>query len=430
MAEHPNHNTRPFAIGANHRSCGLSVRDRLFIEDADVPGFLESLKTQGIGEALVLSTCDRIEVQGMHDDPVGVDQRVREALSTHSGLSAAELGEQIYMLTDEDAVRHIFAVASSLDSQIIGEPQVLGQIKAAHRLARKAEMIPGAFEGLLQMAYSAAKRVRTETAIGERPVSIAAAGAELARGLHGNLERVSVVLIGVGELGEMIARQFQSEGVKNLAVSHPITSRANPVARELGCHVAEHDYLSDALIEADVIICAMGRRRHVLSVDMVRAALKKRRHKPQFIIDTGIPGDVEPAVNRIDEAFVYETGDLERVALEGKANREFEADEAAAIVDAEVASYLRTRAERGAAPVLTALRDHFNNVRNQVLAEGDVDAARATELVINRLLDQPSRALRDAVTESRASETERVVNKLFGLNANQSGQSNDEENQS
>jgi len=427
MAENSNPNARPFVIGANHRTSGLSVRDRLFIEDADVPAFLEQLKDHGIIEALVLSTCDRIEVQGMHDDPSYVDQRVREALASHSAMTVAELDDQIYALTDDVAVRHVFSVAASLDSQVIGEPQVLGQIKAAHRLAREAEMVPGAFEGLLQAAYGAAKRVRTETAIGERPVSIAAAGTELARGLHGNLERVSVVLIGVGELGEMIARQFQNEGVKTLAVSHPITSRATPVARELGCHVAEHDQLSDALIEADVIICAMGRRRYVLSADMLRAALKKRRNKPQFIIDTGIPGDVEPAANRIDEAFVYETSDLERVALEGKANREFEADEAIQIVDAEVASYLRTRVERGAVSVLTALRDHFNNVRDQVLAEGEGNAARATELVINKLLDQPSRALRDAATGPQASETERVVNKLFGLSASQSGQRNDEE---
>jgi glutamyl-tRNA reductase len=408
-------NRRPFVVGANHRTAGLSVRDRLFLEDLDVPGFLGRLKEIGVDEALVLSTCDRVEIQGQHASPEQIDPEIRTLLAEHAGLALIELADQLYLKTDDDAVRHVFSVAASLDSQVVGEPQVLGQLKAAHRLARQSGVMLGAFEGLLQAAYGAAKRVRTETAIGERPVSIAAAGAELVRGLHGDLSRVSAILMGVGELGELIARHFQDCAIKHLSVFHPISNRAAPLARHLECHVVEDGRLADALGEADLIICAMGRRHHVLTSDMVRAALKARRNKPQFIIDTGIPGDVEPAVNRIDDAFVYDTSDLESAALDGKANREKEAEDAAKIVEEDVAGFLRSRLERDAVPALTALRHHFGEVREQALAEVGDDAARASELMINRLLDHPSRVLREAAGTPHAPDMERVVKNLFNL---------------
>jgi len=415
MSETPSSHRRPFVIGANHRSCGLSVRDRLFVEDGSVPGFLKHLKDVGIDETFIVSTCDRTEVQGLHGALEKIDPVVRALLAEHADMELQDLAGQIYLKTDDDAVRHIFRVAASLDSQVIGEPQVLGQMKAAHRLAHQSGVMLGAFEGLLQAAYAAAKRVRTETSIGERPVSIAAAAADLARGLHGDLERVSAVLIGVGELGELIARHFRDCGIRHLDVFHPVPSRAMPLARQLDCHVVDPDGLAGAINEADVVICAMGRRHHVLNADMVRAALKLRRNKPQFIIDTGIPGDVEPAVHRIDEAFVYDTADLERAALDGKADREQEAEAALRIVDEEVAGYLRSRVERDAVPTLTALRDRFNEVREQVLAEGGADAGRVTELVINRLLDHPSRVLRENAANPGAREMERTVRHLFNL---------------
>jgi len=406
---------RPYVIGANHRTCGLTLRDRLFVEDADVPAFLERLKDAGIDEAFILSTCDRIEVQGQHEAPEEIDPLVRALLADHADMEPHELASQIYRKSDDDAVHHIFSVAASLDSQVVGEPQVLGQLKAAHRLAHQSGITLGGFEGLLQAAYAAAKRVRTETAIGERPVSIAAAGADLARGLHGDLERVSALLVGVGELGELIARHFRDSGVRHLGIFHPISNRALPLARQLDCHVIEEDGLAEAIAEADVIICAMGRRRHVLGTDMVRAALKLRRNKPQFIIDTGIPGDVEPAVHRIDEAFVYDTSDLERAAMDGKANREQEAENATKIVEEEVARYLHSRVERDAVPILTALRNHFNEVREQVLAENGNDARRVSELVINRLLDSPSRVLRENAAKPGSGTMERTVRQLFDL---------------
>ena len=413
---------RPVIVGANHKSSGLMLRDRLFVEDGAVPEFLDRLRQAGLTQALVLSTCDRVEVQAI--DPGGGEapDLIARALADHAEMAPGEIDGQLYTLWDDVAVRHVFTVAASLDSQIVGEPQVLGQVKACHRLARDAGMTGSALEAILQAAYSAAKRVRNETAIGERPVSISAAAVQIAREVHGDLDRCTALLIGAGDMGEMVARDLISAGLSQLTVTHPTEKRAEGVARALDAHVAAYDTLSVLLAEADIVLAAVGRRRHLLIGDMVTAALGTRRQKPVFIIDVAIPGDVEPAVNRIDAAFLYDLGDLEGVAMGGRADREAEAQAAWRIIDAEVEDFLRGRAERGAVPALNLLRDHFEDSRAEVLASAGHDADEATRLLVNRLLHVPSQVLKEqAAGQGREQEEaewrtmERMVRRLFRL---------------
>jgi len=409
-------------VGANHKSSSLMLRDRLFVEDGATPGFLDRLRQAGLTQALVLSTCDRVEVQAI-DPGVGESPGlITGALADHAGMAPGELYGQLYTLWDDAAVHHLFTVAAALDSQIIGEPQVLGQIKASHRRARDAGMGGSALEAILQAAYGAAKRVRNETTIGERPVSIAAAAVQIAREVHGDLDRCTGLLIGAGDMGEMVARDLLSAGLAHLTVTHPSERRAEAVAHALDAHVAAYDTLAGLLAEADIVLAAVGRRRRVLSADMVTAALGKRRQKPQFIIDAAIPGDVEPAVNRIDAAFLYDLGDLEGVAMGGRADREAVARAAWRIIDAEVEDFLRGRAERGAVPALNQLRAHFEETRAEVLATASQDADKATRLLINRLLHAPSLALRDQAAGRGSGQEEfewrtmeRMVRRLFRL---------------
>ena len=408
---------RPLIVGANHRSSSLILRDRLFVEDAQVPGFLERLRQAGIGQALVLSTCDRVEVQAIHPQPVAGAALLMEALAAHGGVTADDLDGQVYVLADADAVRHVFAVTASLDSQVVGEPQVLGQVKACHRLAHAAGMSGPDLEALLQAAYGAAKRVRGETAIGERPVSMAAAAVQVARDVHGELERCGGLLIGTGDMAELIAGNLINAGLANLTVTHPAEARAEAMARALACHVAPFDQLAGLLAAADVVVTSLGSRRHTLDADMLNAALRQRRRRPVFLIDAAIPGDVEPAVNRIDEAFLYDLGDLERVAMEGRDSREAEARAASAIIEDSVGQFLRGRAERAAVPALTRLRRHFENVRETALTECPDDAAEATRRLVNRLLHDPSEALRTmaAADEAQWATAEDTLERLFRL---------------
>lgn len=407
---------RPVVVGANHRSSSMSLRDRLFIEEDHVPGFLEKMRHAGFEQAMLLSTCDRVEIQAVHDDPEAAAESARELLAAHAGVEAAELEDQTYVLTDDEAVRQIFTVAASLDSLIVGEPQILGQIKAAHRMARDAGLAGNGLEAILQGAYAAAKRVRSETKIGERPVSIAAAAARLAQDLHGDLSRSQGLLVGTGEMGEMVAEALLQEGLGDLTVVHPNPTRAEALARALNGHFADFDALDRLLDEADIVLTALGSRRHAITADMMQVALHRRRKRPVFLIDTSVPGDVDPAVDRIEEAFLYDLGDLERVVMAGRVTRESEAEIAAQIVAGEVDSFLRGRSERAAVPALNELRGHFEDVREQVLAEAGGDADKATRLLINRLLHEPSEAMRGEAAEGGGWQVaEDVIRRLFGL---------------
>jgi glutamyl-tRNA reductase len=409
----------PFVVGANHRSSGLSFRDRLFVEDVMVPGFLQKLSAQGVSEALVLSTCDRVEVQGVHEEPESITPVIREAFAHHAEMESTDFGEQLYSLFDEEALRHIMRVASSLDSQVIGEPQVLGQVKAAHRIARDAGAVGGALEAILQGAYNTAKQIMTDTAIGERPVSIAAGAVQLARDVQGDLGKCRAVLIGDAEMGEMVSTQLLAAGIGMLTVMNDrAPQRAKGAARRLECHSAPWENLSEELDKAEILITALGRRVHTINVDMIRAALAKHRRKLMFIVDLALPGDVDPAVNRIDEAFLYDIGDLERVAMDGKSHRESEAQQAEAIIEQALVSFDRDRAERAAVPALSRLRRHVEAMREQVLKDAGDDVDKATNLLANRLLHEPSIALRDIAAGGNSAELgamERAVERLFAL---------------
>ena len=409
-----------FITGVNHRTGALGLRDQLFVEDEDVPNILSQLQQVGLGEAMILSTCDRVEVHAVSDDPVAAAKKIAHVLAKHAGFSSVEIEGQFYLYQGEQAVRHAFRVTAALDSQIVGEPQILGQVKASHRLARDAGLIGKSLEPFLQAAYASAKKVRTQTAIGERPVTIAAASLDLIRGLHGDLSRLTALLIGVGEMGEIIASQLRSAGLENLSITHPMGMRASNVARNLDCHVVDYEDLGAALVEADIVLCALGRRHHVLNADKVRTALKQRRYKPIFLIDAAVPGDIEPAVNRLDDAFVYDLHDLERVALEGLASREQEAEKAKQIVDEDIQNFMGSQSERLIVPVVSSLRQHVEQIREEALDEAGGDAEKATRLLMNRLLHTPSEVLRASAGQGDEtgdlSKIADAARKLFGLN--------------
>lgn len=307
------------------------------------------------------------------------------------------------VLEGEQALEHIFAVAASLESLVIGEPQVLGQVKASHRIAVDADMMGAELDRIMQAAFAAAKRVRSETMIGQSAVSIAAAAVQVARDVHGDLDTAAALIIGGGEMGDLVAAKLMDAGLTRLTVADTVSRRAEAMARRFSCHVVPFAPLAPALADADIVLSAVGRGSHVISADMVREALHQRRQRPIFLVDAAIPGDIDPAVDRLDEAFLYGLNDLERIATEGRGKREAAAEMAWDIVHQEVARFRQGASARDAVPTLVAIRGHFEDVRSQVLVDNPgADATEATRLLINRLLHGPSQALRDLADEAGA----------------------------
>ncbi len=409
----------PFVIGATRRSSTLALRDRLFIDEAAAPDFYRRLTESGVTQAIMLSTCDRVEVQGMAEAPDAATDAVRVVLAARAGEEQAELAAQLETLTGDEAVRRIFAVAASLESQVIGESQVLGQVKEGHRLAGRHGMVGPALESLMQAAYAAAKRVRSETEIAERSVTLASGAVQIARDLHGDLSGSTGLILGLGDMGDLIGGQLRLAGLAGTILTGP-SRRTEAEARRMGCNFVPFEDLEDALADADIVVTAAGTGRFLITVEAMEQALRRRKRRPVLILDGGVPADVEPAVHDLDGAFVYTLDDLEQVAREGRANREAAAAEAWKIVEAETDGWRRSRAERDAVPTLVSLRNRFEAMRDEILAaDPNADAAEATRRLVNRLLHRPSEALRELAAES-GDEAEkqavaRMVARLFGL---------------
>ncbi len=287
-------------IGINHRSTPPDLGDRFALLETGLDAVLDELKSRHIHEAVLVATCDRVEL--LSDDAAAAAAFV-PVVAARLGVPDAAVAASLYRFEGKAALRHLFAVASALDSQVIGEPQVLGQLKAAHRAAAEQGLVGEALEAALDAAYAAARRVRRETRIAQGPVSLAAAALSLARDIHGDLANLSALLIGPSELGELMAEQFRRAGLLHLVVCGPL-ERARRAARQLASNVAPPDQLENAVAAADIVIASLGSGRAILTRSLVAAALRKRPLKPIFVIDAAIPADAEPAINDLDGAFL------------------------------------------------------------------------------------------------------------------------------
>ena len=399
-------NARIFVVGANHRSSTALLRDRLFMEESLLPQMFGRLRAGGLDQALILSTCDRTEIQGVHDSPEMATDLVRNHFAAIGNVEHAEIIEQSYALYDGDALRHVFAVASSLDSQVVGEPQVLGQVRAGHRMAAACGMVGPQLDRVMQSAYRTAKRVRSETGIVRRSVSIASAAAQICQDLHGDLAARAGLIVGLGEIGELIHEQLRTAGLQRVTLT-AASSRAETVARRSGIHFVPFDALADALVDADIVVSAVGAGRQIIGRADAEVALKRRRRRPILFLDGGVPPDIAPEVEDCDGAFRYSLDDLEQVALQGRSERQTAAAEAWRIVDEEVGAWYEGRADRDVSPVIVELREKFAAMRESLLRDHPgIDAERATELLVNRLLDNPSRALRGMARQQDGGDAE------------------------
>ncbi|MBI3517022.1 MAG: glutamyl-tRNA reductase [Proteobacteria bacterium] len=404
-------------VGVNHRTTPLDVREQLMLADPDQDAVLAALAADGLSEAALIMTCDRIELVAL-EAAGGAANLGFARLERAAGLPPGAATATSYRLQGEAALHHLFRVAASLDAQVVGEPQVLGQVKAAQRRAADAGALGAGLEAVFAASFAAAKQVRSETTIGQRPVSLAACAVQLVRDLHGDLGPLAALLVGAGEVGEYLAAAFHDAGLARFTVATRSDAQARALAGRLQAHRIDLETVPEALAGADVVITALGSGRILVAAPAVRTALRRRRQRPMFFLDCGLPEDVDAAVDALDQAFVYRMVDLESVAMSGRADREAALGPARAIVDQAVAEFVRARAARAAVPTVVAMREHFEAMRRQILAgAAGADADSATRALINRLLHTPSEVLREAAGDGSLdrAELERLVRRLFGL---------------
>tara|TARA_E500000178_G_scaffold344180_1_gene392015 strand:+ start:2521 stop:3711 length:1191 start_codon:yes stop_codon:yes gene_type:complete len=330
-----NTKTGLFVIGANHRSSSMSLRDKLKISKPKLPQFFDRLRKINIGNAIILSSIDITDIIFLA--PVSSAENIKSEIiklfAAHADATRAELTDQTYTLINRDAVRHLFSVISAIDAVLIGDNQILSDFKQAHQHAYNYGMSNNFLDQLVLKSEEVAKHVFIETEINRRPVSISAAAVKVARDLFGVLSKSTCLLVGSGEMGEMLASSMRSAGLRQLIVSHPSSERANRMGQRLNCHIGKMENLVQLISKSDIILTSMNNRHFSLDVKILKKAIKTRRRRPIFIIDTGVPGDVDPSVENINDIFLYTINNLEKVTREGTLSRTYEIEKAQRIID-------------------------------------------------------------------------------------------------
>lgn len=404
-------------IGLNHRSADGLLREQFFLESEKRRQGLRELRDLGLEQALLLSTCDRLEVVIAAHSAAVSDEAVLARIAAWIGAEHEALLTRSYCLRGADALHHIFAVTAALDSQVLGEPYVLGQVKESHRLSESLGMCGPGLDKPLQAAFRVAKRVRSETSLAERPATLAASALRVARDLYGRLEGCSLLLIGSGEMGEILASEFRAAGMEKILVAQRRPVLAQAAAERLAGHYLDWTEWAGALESADVVLCANGDGHFLLDRRAGERLLKQRRRRPLLFLDTGVPRDIEPEVNALDGAFVYDLHDLEQRARAGQQARQEAATQAWGILSEELENFQRETRLGGADTPVVAFRRHCEELREEVLADGKLDAEAATRLLLNRLLHEPSRTLREMASENpeEKAQLERFLERLFRI---------------
>lgn len=350
-------------VGVNHKSAPIDVRERLaFTEEACAAGLRSLVDGQIVREGLIVSTCNRVEVLTETAQLSDSTERVIQFLTRSDYLPRSFYETHLYTHTDDQAVRHLFRVTSSLDSMVVGEPQVLGQVRRAYSIALEAGTTGRVLNRLVHHAFRVAKRVRTETGIGANAVSISYMAVELGKKIFKSLKGQTALLIGAGEMAELSARHLVNAGVSRVLLANRTEEPAARLANELGGEAVSFDQLSSYLAEADIVICSTAAEHYLITEQMAREALSKRRNRPSFFIDISVPRNIDPAVGNIPNVFVFDIDDLESVISSNIREREREAERAELIVESEIMQFQQALRALDIGPTIGALRQKLQDI--------------------------------------------------------------------
>lgn len=409
-------------LGLNHTTAPVEIREQVVFAGEDIGRALKELKAlEGVHEAVILSTCNRTEFYVEADTNGAASLRRWLLADQQLGVDAEQA---LFTLNGDEAIRHLFRVACGLHSMVLGEPQILGQLKDAWRHADQSRAIGKRLDRLFQHTFSVAKKVRTDTEIGSSPVSVAYAAVNLANQFFASFSRHTALLIGAGATIDLVAKHLHGKNIGRLFVANRDIARAQTLASHYGGFAVPLSELDGTLPDADILISSTGSPDPIVSVAQARKAVRARRRRPVLAIDLAVPRDLDPAIAELDDVYLYTIDDLDKVVMEGQNNREAAATEAHHILDEETRRYLNIERSKTVAPLITALREHGDALRLEVLQqarrrlEKGADTSDVVEYVaaalLKKLLHQPSVRLREAGEASDRDLIE-AARELFGL---------------
>jgi glutamyl-tRNA reductase len=414
-------------VGASHRTAPVELRERLDFCSRGLDRAVAALAARPAAhEAVVVSTCNRAELYVACDDPAPAFEDLTTFVSEFHQLPSERIRPHLYSHVDHDAARHLFRVASGLDSLVVGEPQILGQVKEAYSVAADAHATGALLNKLFHWAFAVGKRVRSETALAEGAVSVSFAAVSLARKIFGNLHGRRVLVIGTGEMGKLTATHLQAQGIGALQVTSRTLAHAQELADEVGGTAAPWDALPQALRESDIVITVTGSPTPILSKSQIAASMPASRTRPLFLIDIAVPRDVEPNAADIEQVFLYNIDDLQAIVRENLEKRGGEVGRAEQIVDDEVQKFATWQRSRQAIPTVVALRQRFEAIRLSELerldsklsglppeVRGRVD--EITRLIIEKLLLNPTEQLKTLGDAELVGQYTDALSRLFAL---------------
>lgn len=410
-------------VGLSHKTAPVEIRERLaFNSEALKVALVSLIGKQQVTEAMILSTCNRVEVVAESPD----DALIREFLCDFHQIPAEAVSQHLYSFRNADVIRHVFRVAASLDSMIIGEPQILGQVKEAYRIAADAGTVGMHLSALMDRAFAVAKKVRSETGISQFAVSISYAAVELARKIFGELTGKTVMIIGASKMGELAAKHLKRNGVSSVLVTNRTFERAVELARVFEGAAVPFEHFTDHMDRADIVISSTGAPHFIIGRSLAEQIIHRRKNKPMFFIDIAVPRDVDPSVNEIDNAFLYDIDDLQQVIDANLKERLKEASRAEEIIDTEVQEFCRKMQSREVVPTIVAIRDSVEKVRRDEIErnrrhlkdlspEGQAAVDMITKAFANKILHTPIELLKQMASNPNGPETTDLIRKIFNI---------------
>jgi glutamyl-tRNA reductase len=411
-------------IGVNHKTAPVEVRERLAIPDSRLPEALRSFTHHtGIEEGLILSTCNRVELIARTQNG---SADLRAFLSDFFKMERSVIDPHLYEYRERDAVRHLFRVASSLDSMVIGEAQILGQVKEAYATARALGAVNSQLDQLLTRAFAVAKRVRTETSVGSSAVSVASVAVELAKKIFGSLNGKSVYLVGAGKMTELAARHLLANGAASIFVANRTYDRAIRLAQKFNGQAIEFNRLYETCDRADIVITSTGAPHAIFRREHGELFLSRRKNRPMFFIDIAVPRDVDPEMNKVDGLFVYDIDDLQQAIASHVADRKKEAEKAENIINSEVERFQARIQTLDVVPTIVSLQDHLETIRQAeidrvrgrlgtITPDQEMAIEALTRGIVNKIMHTPISTLKTAAREAESTTVIELVRRIFNL---------------